>query len=203
MRVPSSIIENSSILFKTFLLVTMALIITACNNARFNIDDGGLLSEKACSPPCFARIIPGITSKSETIKILRDLGYWDNCSITKSIVCEENLVISINDNDTVRGIGFSPTTEITLEQVIGKYGEPDSVVVFFHEYPDWVKISVFFKNINARLDLDVQDGDIFTAKPSNEVTFIAYMDNISYENSIKQGQAQKWSGYREYKSTVP
>jgi len=204
MRKQGNIKLKSTTFLKILLLILLGLVVGACNNKEFDIGDGGFLSKEACSPPCFMHIVSGSTNKTDTIEILKDNRYWDNCVIGKTIVCYENLVISIsNDHDMVEGIGFRPTTKIKLEQAIKEYGEPDKVVVYVNEYPDWVQISLFFEKIRTRLDLSPQDGKIYVAEPSSEITLIAYLDISSFESSVIQGRAQKWIGYGRYEYNNP
>jgi len=189
---------------KLLLLVLLVLIINACNNMQtFDIGDGGLLSKGAlCVAPCFMDITPGLTSRVDVIRILKANNYWSECVNDITIICYKNLGISFRKN-TVDGVGFRPTTKITLEQVVEKYGEPDKFVVYNNENPEWIQLSLLFERIQTILDLRPQDGNIFVAEPSNKITNIAYSDIGSIEIFIVQGRARKWNGYRTYTDSNP
>src|SRR6202142_3721933 len=103
------------------------------------IGDGGLLSGKICGPPCFIGVIPGVTTKNDAITLLQSRGLFQDCTeidTTKEgggheIICTHPtsaLAVSIaNNGDLVSGISFPPSVEITVAQIIGKYGQPTVV----------------------------------------------------------------------------
>ena len=95
-------------------------------------------------------------------------------------------------------VSFRPSINITLQQVIEKYGNPDKVAIYIHEYPDWVSLSLFYEKILTVLDLDPQDGMVYKLKPSSVITNIAYSESNAFRELESQSQAQSWEGFGEY-----
>jgi len=85
--------ENSSDFFFHFRL---SYILFENTTPKLQIGDGGLISGKPCSAPCFLNIIPGMTLEKESLNILGTLGNIDNCDrwdavkngIEKGIGCD-------------------------------------------------------------------------------------------------------------------
>lgn len=174
-------------------------------NSLPNKWDGGLLSSTPCDAPCFAGIIPGITTELQVMEIIKDNDYFQDCELKdvlnqgRWISCK-GLIISINrDSQIVEGIGFMSLTKITLEEIIAKFGEPTTVWVAPDGIPEfpYIVMIVLFENNGIRVDFDTQE-DInghYLLKPTDLITNVAY---YSEENGGLGGYLQPWHGYGEY-----
>jgi hypothetical protein len=165
--------------------------------------DGGVISGQPCFAPCFAGIIPGITTEDEVLKIIEqestriqhcytDYTYHDH----KAFDCDGLLIRIKNDTKVVTSVGFSITKKVPFSDLMDKYGEPTSI----HIYPDGIPeapksyVIVFF-NKNMRADLGQQKG--VTAEVNGELL----VDNFIYcseENCNLDSFIQLWKGYGIY-----
>ncbi len=170
------------------------------------IGDGGFLSGEPCGPPCFLGIIPGYSTEIQVVEILRENGLFCTSYDTeerggsRGIHCPFGLNIGFKpDSDIVRGLGFRPSNEITIEEVISKIGEPDGLLVYpggIPEAPE-ITIQILYINISTRLSLPSEKWPGYLLEPSALITNIAY--SIDYDVSIKSNSFyQEWKGYGEY-----
>lgn len=183
------------------------MLIVSCRKKQIDLGDGGFLSSQDGSAPCLLNIIPNVTSKPDVIKILKQNDYYDNCifykktseSASHGIVCFDNLSISINNqSDVVDSVGFQPSTEILVKDVIKKYGPPNMVAVFTDETPFTVSASLYYENINARLDLQTLDGSEYLIEQSSKIVRVIYFTSLVYSTNVAQSMAQKWQGFVVY-----
>jgi hypothetical protein len=133
--------RNSIIIVCCLLLI----LLTACSiDNNLNVDDG-FFSGNPCGPPCLLGIIPGVTKEAEALRILKDKDFQECEAFDKEkqggirgVSCRSSIrnsfrpYIGINfqlGTDIVNSIGFNPFHKITVEDVISKYGEPDTILV--------------------------------------------------------------------------
>jgi hypothetical protein len=194
------------------------ILLTACSNAGvtptstpptamdFQIGDGGLLSGYPCGPPCFLGVRPDVTDYDEVIGILsenHDLNYckeFDNSQEggSRGIYCADSYLIGFDRARTVvTHLGFTPSMEITLQEVVEIYGDPSRISVSTGGYAKTVsKARVFYPQYTMSILLEEQDGDMYLVQPSSKVDTIGYEGESSFQKSIEG--TQKWSGYGEY-----
>ena len=97
---------------------------------KLQIGDGGLISGKPCSAPCFLNIIPGMTLEKESLNILGTLGNIDNCDRWDAVKNGiDNVRIYFNDEDIVSELSIKSSQRITVQQILDRYGDPDAVYV--------------------------------------------------------------------------
>lgn len=179
------------------------------------IGDGGFLSGEPCGPPCFFGIVPEITNETEAIEMLKDEGLYKLCDPVPFDARSElrgfqccGVSVGINvyqETDIVEGIGFYPSKQITVEEVIDKYGEPDAVKVasiwFNWEDRPETTMMLYFFDINTVIDLGSQDGVIFNLKPSSQIQSISYSMIVSPSGDGDETGPKyisPWHGYGEY-----
>ena len=170
------------------------------------IGDGGLFSGNPCGPPCFFGIRPEITGYDEVIRILsdkQDLNYckeFDNSKEggSRGIKCADSYVISFDQaQSVVTSLGFTPVEEITVQEVVEVYGEPDNISVSTGGYAKTVSTALlFYPQYKMRLLLEEQDGDAYLVQSSSKVDTIVYLGKTSFQKSVEW--TQEWSGYGEY-----
>lgn len=174
-------------------------------NSLPNQWDGGFLSSIPCPLPCFAGITPELTTESQTIEIIKDKNYFQNCELTdawnqgRSISCK-GLIININsDNQIVEGIGFMSLVQITLGEIVAKFGEPTTAWVAPDGIPEhpYISMILLFENNKFRVDLERQEdiNGFYLLQPSDLITNIVY---YSEEYGGLGGYLQPWHGYGEY-----
>ena len=165
--------------------------------------DGGIISGQPCFAPCFAGIVPGITTEDEVLKIIEqestriqhcytEYTYHDD----KKFDCDGLLILIRNDTKIVTSVGFAIIKKVSFSELIDKYGEPTAI----HIYPDGIPeapmnyVIVFFKK-NIRADLGQQKG--FTAEVNGEL-FADMFIYCAEENCNLDSFIQPWKGYGTY-----
>jgi hypothetical protein len=109
------------------------------NKPEEKIGDGGILSGQPCSAPCFWDITPGVTTIQQATDILSSKLGLSNCDQldtrnnggSRGMQCS-NITVDFDDKDLISGIGFSPANNITVDEIIKKYGNPDGVFIARH-----------------------------------------------------------------------
>ncbi|HLO16458.1 MAG TPA: hypothetical protein VK206_16620 [Anaerolineales bacterium] len=105
--------------------------------------DGGVLTDQPCTAPCFAGIVPGVTTMDQAIVVMqRDILHFQNCQIEDRsnqfsfqnenilwVDCDGLVMPVSRDTKIVDSIGFIVNAEIMLDQLIKKYGAPTAVNV--------------------------------------------------------------------------
>jgi hypothetical protein len=89
-----------------------------------------------CQPPCWENIHPGITTKEEAFRILSELDidqeptdFEADSSISFSTKAIDGDVLFIDDKVSL--IILSPKNNVSLQNVIEMFGEPQSVLVYW------------------------------------------------------------------------
>ncbi|GAP16022.1 hypothetical protein LARV_03817 [Longilinea arvoryzae] len=199
-------------------ILVLLTLLSACSEASeppilahptavdLQIGDGGLFSGSPCGPPCFLGIQPDVTSYDEVISILsdnQDLNYckeYDNTDDggNRGIICAESYVIGFDRARTVvTHLGFTPTVQITMQEVVEVYGEPSGISISTGGYAKTVSTALlFYPQYNMRLLLEEQDGDTYLVQSSSKVDTIGYEEETSFQKSVEW--AHEWFGYGEY-----
>jgi hypothetical protein len=100
----------------------------------------------------------------------------------------------------VDGVGFKPDQEITIGEIIAKYGDPNAVLVTpqgIPESPPQVSMIICYDKLNISLVLHDQDSAEYDLSPTSQITLIRYEDQTEYESSRKYCSAT-WHGYGTY-----
>lgn len=201
---------------KVLLFTFIFCLLNACSVnepiSQYNIGDGGFLSASPCGPPCFYKIAPGTSSKDDVVALLTNIKIFETCvyfdntgeSGNEGFSCNSNLMFTFRDRKVVSSISFKPTQEITVEEIIKKYGYPDRVLVNgrgLPESPVHTVIILFLDNLKANIILFEQESNIYVLTPKTKVETIGYADDLSYESEIKY--SEKWNGYSTYTLHTP
>lgn len=184
---------------------------SACQVGRgsgdeIKIGDGGLISAEPCAAPCFLGITPDKSSYQDVIDHLSQKGYLDSCeeydktseSGDIGIKCDDIFIISFDVNkELVTGLGFNLSTQHSVEDVIARYGEPESVAVSTGGYAEITsEMRLFFPSVRMTLILEQIKGSSYLVQPTTRVVAVSYEGVTSYQELTDT--AQPWSGYREY-----
>lgn len=170
------------------------------------VGDGGFLTGDPCSPPCFWGIIPGRTTEADVMGILQEKGVYDSCETwdhrssggRKGIRCE-GFVIDFTD-DVVQGIAFAPSLDITAQEVIARYGEPERVATYaLGVHVVTFSASIAYPRICTIVVFPTQKRLPYTLKPSTRVESISYdIDFCTTSYYEANPHWQEWHGYGEY-----
>ena len=171
------------------------------------IGDGGFLSEEPCGLPCFLGIIPDETSYEEAVQILKDYQYYDNFCQESDIggswliSCGDkyhsSFTLEVDNNKVyVIEIGFAPQTEITMQEVVDRYGEPSYVNVGVQGYEDTRKsmVRIYFPDLQLGLwPEEYQAGGSYTIQPTTIIGWVLYYG--AHDESIFLDDKRDWVGY--------
>jgi hypothetical protein len=185
--------DHSTFLKFLPLICLMLWLLSACSyTARqtFEIGDGGLLTGKPCSAPCFHNIIPGVTTEKETLEMFSteldintNCDYWakDNNGPAKGIDCQTFTII-FNDLSVVRMVSFKPSQQITVAAVIQKFGPPDGVGLGtsgIEMQPPKI-MSLYFDHENMILHLPAQNSNDYNLQGRTQIESVEYYDEGTY-----------------------
>ncbi len=183
-----------------------------------NIGDGGLISGRPCSAPCFWGIRPGITREAEALRILKEKKIFPYCQLidnesqsgTRGYDCGHMVSVDFQfGTDLVDGVGFRPSNGMTVGEVVSKFGPPDHVLVSSTGTPEenlWVDAAMSYSQIRAIVYLPAFQGNRpidpppYSIVSSTKVAYVGYSDAIDYWRSLK---LQSWKGFGDYPPTNP
>jgi hypothetical protein len=171
------------------------------------IGDGGLISGIPCAAPCLFDIRIGETPLDQVIPTLQSYGV-SPCELSNEVVrCGAPLVISADESTSiVDWIGYYPYGSISVEMIVEKYGEPDSILVEWDFTGDpsrdpelivyllWdaLRMTVILPEIPDTVD------HTYFVEETTEVHHIDYKDGTSYANPPAYGSLWEWRGYDGY-----
>lgn len=167
-----------------------------------NID---LLSDQTCEAPCFLGITPGVTSESEARTVIYNSDRLLNCadydnteqSGAKWIRCDAIAFVFL-DNGVV-WISITPLN-LTVEQVIQKYGIPDALSVLLVSRPDEpYRSEAVFRYDQFRLQVNLIEamGNRYEITPNTQVKSITFL-NENEQDLLKNTILDNWKGYGLY-----
>jgi hypothetical protein len=209
-------------MYKSFLIILMIFLVSCTfwssiqNEHEVKVGDGGFLSLNPCGPPCFYGITPGITTDAQVQEIITNFkDIFPKCEETdltrsgggRSLSCADGIGMSYN-NHLVDGISFSPSVNLSIQQVIDLYGSPDLVeviVLSLTEAPIKSTMVLYYDDLHTALGLDEQSGTSFIIDPDSKISSIAYHTENSYNDfrtlAIKIGTP--WQGFGTYQASFP
>ncbi len=192
--------------------------VEAPSNDAIQIGDGGLLSGKICGPPCFWNIVPGETKKAEVIQTLEDRNIYHSCqasnenaSLGAGISCHQDGanywtridIIFRKGADVVESIGFGPSQQMLIKDVVAKYGNPEFVEILEDgtiEHPT-AQMILYYDKISAFLSLPTQNDTSYYVGPDINIIYVVYWDAESITKILKDSSniILPWNGFGKYK----
>ncbi len=175
---------------------------------ELTVDDGSVMTGEPCAAPCLQGITPGVTTKVEAVTILNRLGDFAKCDLQDEnerkygldMKCA-NFAIGYNDQDIVKWIHFESEGEISVADLIEKYGEPDAYAVDAERIDSNGPILMYLMftdaQMGARLPYMQPDGYLYNLQPSLIVQSFDYYDSRFYEEYVLT-LGKEWQGYGEY-----
>jgi hypothetical protein len=196
-----------------FLVLGLSFLITSCIIKNLpGIEDGGLITKKPCGAPCFLGITPGITTKSQTIEILRERNLYDLCKFGNSvnvgdmtIDCASFNIYYSYETNIVTMVGFRPSQKVSVEQIVSVYGNPDAVIVVSPNVsvegnPEArMSMVLLYDGFHAWIRLPLEEAAKYTISTDTQIDRVSYFDQDSYVESRKL--AVPWNGFGIYNPT--
>lgn len=189
--------------------LTSCTFIPVTPESTIDIGDGGFLTGEPCGPPCFWGIIPGQTRESEAIEILQERGVFETCEAfdkeaeggARGMKCGSQVFIGFGQgDDVVQGVGFNPSSAITVQDVVAKYREPEGVLVVpLGVHVIDAQLVMVYPDTLTWVRLPAQDEAPYILESSTPVENIAY-DMLFGELSYYEDEPfwKEWQGYGEY-----
>ncbi len=113
------------------------------------------------------------------------------------MVCPSIIVYS-DDGLMVNAVGFNPTDEITLAEVIRKYGNPDGVFIAMAGIamaPPGAAL-LYYDAEGMVLHLPDQNSTTYDLRPGSLIEGVIYEERSEYASD--KGSAQPWKGFGVY-----
>jgi len=180
-------------------------------------ENGGFLSGEPCSAPCFSGITPSKTNFEQVETILDKSGLLSDKNGSKLVCktnidfdnrkimeCQNGLWIGADaKTNFVDYISAELTPRVSLDNVFGKYGQPDFIAVRLTSLPDYADNTaiLFFDTIQMTVTLETSIESPYPVSSSSAVVEIEYFDRNRYQQRWNDYHPNKWNGYRSYKLT--
>jgi hypothetical protein len=192
------------------LVFFISLVILKQQLSMPKIDEGGLLSGTPCSPPCYSGIIPGITPIDQVEDLLKKNNRWVNCQEdnsnpdSKGLYCDYVFIgYDRTKGNMVDGIGFTNDPNVTVEEIVNKYGFPDSVKLSLSGVSiQEIGMALFYDQFKMRLSLEEKKMGIYNLESNTKIIDVAYFDDEEYESQTKS-YTSPWKGYGNYEFHIP
>jgi|GEM_PF-5998382 len=189
--------------------------------------DRSLMTDIPCAAPCWQGIVPGITDSSQALEILKDSSYVKRSSVRAgskdgsgrmvwlsnvSGIYSENQITW--EDDIVQDIGLQIAYELTLSEIINKFGPPEILVATWSTDNDqyFFGVSLFYPEIAMTVSgyVDFESPQIEPTTPIYHVSFYApqsveeryaYIHRYQVPVEAKQSMAhlktimRPWQGY--------
>lgn len=176
-----------------------------------DIGDGGLLSGQPCPSPCGFGIQIGETQLDQVIPVLEENGIsgcWTEPNVSWSLIsCGGNRINVQVEMQTrlVNAIWFDPSAQISLGELVEKYGEPNYVTMDQVEPDKIASTTLSWNSIRMLVSLPEIADDNYDIEQTTEVKTVSFLDKNLYRVSDYESNPnyQPWTGYGPYRPAVP
>jgi hypothetical protein len=175
------------------------LILVSCNMYPEMLSDRALLTGLPCDTPCWQNITPGITTHTQALAILENSPYILGGSIKQSGTQEQGGCLwewrlpgrrqqpgLTWKNEVVNEISLGLTYQISVEQVVSKYGLPEALDITqggVPEHPYWI-IFLFYPKIGLQVTAYTSEGND-SLEPSTNVGTVEFYTPTTLQNRIR------------------
>jgi hypothetical protein len=169
-------------------------------------DDGSLISEKPCGPPCYMGVTPGVTRLEKLIEILKGKDKNLVCTEVKiqdtkthAMSCGNVIYIHFTDDQIIRTVYYLIQPPIPISEVIKKYGFPDHVKPFITGVHDLtIQIDFYYDKQFMKIRSKSQKEVIYHLDASSLVESVIYFDEERYKEDFNQIKPTPWKGFGDY-----
>ena len=227
-------IPKRKVLWLVIRLVILALVIIIpiwqwrIAHRKDMLVDDSLLSDVPCAAPCWQGIVPGVTLRSQAMQILGDSPYVKDDSLKEAGTAEVGGVVwqwrvpgrrlqpSISwQNDIVQEVTLGLTYDLTVDQIVSKFGPPEALNVSVGGVPEhqyWIldlyypdqgmQFKAYTSETSNRLESTTEVGVAIYYVPSSLEERVTHI--YSYGESDASGSAsvshvmnlmRPWKGY--------
>jgi hypothetical protein len=200
----------------TLLLLSGCVVVPFLNHKISEIKDGGFLSSIPCGAPCFYGLYPGLSTDIEAVNAISvNNDVFNSCEQyddrvkggNRGYICNNNIGVVYSD-DLVGGVSFQPSSKITVNQAIEKYGSPDlvdSMIVSLPDKPFRSGTLLYFYKINTVLKLEEQSGTEMKIDPDTNIFEVIYWSKglFSSRKNLSTSTGVPWHGFGTYEAVLP
>jgi len=194
-----------------FFATILILIVAACApppNLRDDafLNDVSLLSDEPCEAPCWRNITPGETSWRDALIIIEDDSGLTNIQTENAPESDARLMnfnagdgaqccrIFSEDGETISAILTLLAPQMTLGDIIDKYGEP-SYLTGDDVTPDQALVSIVYPDANIVLYVfgaGITEGEL---TPASEIIGAIYLSAEEMEELLFTTSLYDWEGF--------
>lgn len=175
------------------------------------------LIAEPCKAPCWQNITPGVTTKDEVSKILRQgpevaTGCRDfNEPPFVGFRCNSVDIWLTEQKDKVANIVMMPSQLVAFSEVVEKYGVPNVVLISdgmgIPERP-WTSATVYYAQLGLTITFDNPQKMLdYSLRPDMEILQFTYSEPISGDRLLEELRAKSlshvvitgWHGFSDYK----
>jgi hypothetical protein len=202
----------SSLIYLAFILLVIS--VSACKPETYPSSETSILDNPICSPPCWQNIIPGETNRNDLLTALAGIDNFDQSSLVQrdypnkkdynqvvygKLYLEPNAVTFVSaylSDETVVELNFTGLWNLTLEEVIEEFGEPEGV--FIYHSNDFNVVSFLIPSKGVAFRFDIPRGPVDSIVPEMEIKDIDYFSPNYYYELLEMGwfSEGKWD-YQE------
>lgn len=206
--------NKSFLIILSFLLVSCSIIprteIATSNPFRnivatSSIGDGGLFTLKPCAPPCFFGIYPEMSIDQLSLALETGLVFstcenYMNSEIVDYQFWRCDRISIVSDLVNVQTISFFPEEKPSIGDIVNRYGDPDSVLLFPEILPDElpsIRMDLFFNNLKMIIHFSEQEGHVFKLTRNSIILGITYCSSKNY-SLTREMALSSWKGFVDY-----
>lgn len=192
--------KPARILLKIALVVCLSstmTYLTSCEPAEHEpLVAEGLLTGEPCGPPCWQGLVPGTSTEAEVDEFLAASEYVDGVSKeeywkTHAIRWRPRRQIPGRNNSFAARNGMLiimrmyVDTQVTLGQVVDRYGPPDKFESRLspHPGPVYIVVDLFYREHGMMVELELSEDDP-ELRPETEVVIVEYYEPAPLEEVL-------------------
>jgi len=200
-------VTRLSVLACTALAVSLSILGSSLTSCHFSGPvDRSLLTGEPCQPPCWQGLVPGVSTEQEVENLIAVSEYVNPHRVYRersggaTIISWESAVWSIAraqpnafilDGDTLMVITHELDYELTLEDLLARYGPPQK---FWVRWRGWgtadVLVNLYYPAMGLVLELVLEPSDGYhELQPQNQVMRVWYCPGTSLEGFLDLGES--------------
>ncbi|MFN8378500.1 MAG: hypothetical protein U0452_07490 [Anaerolineae bacterium] len=203
------------------LLLLLVMLAAACSpppelRDQKLLNDDSLITGEPCEAPCWRGITPGVTAWSEALTILEDdrtiedpttQTADDSSAVAASFkepggIDASGQIFSDNGN-TVGLIFLRLAPDMTLDEVLAKYGDPTWVIgTPFSDDPPQAIVNLVYPDEQMIVYVFVP-GKEGALDGTNEIVGVLYMQASDMETLLKTSSLHAWEGLADFATYGP
>lgn len=169
--------------------------VNSCSPAQERLVAKGLVEGEPCAPPCWQGLVPGVSTQEEVEELLRTSRYVDPESIYKdtqwgpvAIWWQRRWQTQGENSFTVQDgvlevMSMYLDSQVTVEQLMNRYGPPDKFAADFsvHPEPVYIVVHLFYRELGMMLELRLSEDDR-ELSPEAEIVRIRYFEPAALDD---------------------